>query len=137
MSTPSPPRALALVAHDALKNDMVAFCEKHRASLSRCTLFATGTTGGRISAATGLPVECLLSGPMGGDAQIGAMVATGRIQGLFFFTDPLTAHPHEPDVLGLLRLCNVHKVVVASNRATAELIVGALTGEAPLPTGAE
>ena len=119
-------KSLALVAHDALKAEMVDFAGKHAARLARCRLLATGTTGSRVAAATGLTVECLLSGPLGGDAQIGALVSTGQVAGLFFFTDPLTAHPHEPDVLGLLRLCNVHGVPVATNRATAELIVGAL-----------
>ena len=84
---------------------------------------ATGTTGKRISEATRLPVECLLSGPLGGDAQIAARVATGQVQAVFFLVDPLSAHPHEPDIQGLLRVCNVHNIPLATNQATAEALM--------------
>lgn len=129
MATSSSPRqrTLALVAHDAKKDALVAFCVRHAPALATFKLVGTGTTGSRVAAATGLAVTCMLSGPLGGDAQIGALVATGGIDALIFVTDPLTAHPHEPDVLGLLRLCNVHAVPVASNIATAELLIRALT----------
>jgi methylglyoxal synthase len=125
---PRPPDVpvLALIAHDDKKDDMVAFCRRHRERLARLTLIATGTTGARIAGATGLPVECLLSGPQGGDAQIAARVATGGVQGVIFLVDPLHAHPHEPDIQGLLRVCNVHEVPLATNVATAELVVSAL-----------
>jgi methylglyoxal synthase len=119
---------LALIAHDEKKDEMVAFCRRHRDLLARLTLIATGTTGGRIAEGTGLPVERLLSGPLGGDAQIAARVATGGVQAVVFLVDPLHAHPHEPDIQGLLRVCNVHDVPLATNLATAELVVGALGG---------
>ena len=88
---------LALIAHDEKKDEIVAFCQRHRTKLSTLQLIATGTTGKRISSATGLEVECLLSGPMGGDAQIASRVATGQVSAVFFLVDPLSAHPHEPD----------------------------------------
>ena len=87
---------------------------------------ATGTTGGRIADATGLPVERVLSGPLGGDAQIATLVATGKCHALIFIIDPLSAHPHEPDIHGLLRVCNVHNIPVATNIAAAEILVAAL-----------
>jgi methylglyoxal synthase len=114
---------IALIAHDGKKADMVAFASKHFATLSRCRLVGTGTTGGRIAEATGLTVERMLSGPMGGDAQIGALVSTGFVTAVVFLVDPLTAHPHEPDIQGLLRLCNVHGVMLATNTPTADAVV--------------
>jgi methylglyoxal synthase len=117
---------LALIAHDDKKDEMVAFCHRHRDLLARLTLIATGTTGARIADGTGLRVERLLSGPMGGDAQIAARAATGGVQGIVFLVDPLHAHPHEPDIQGLLRVCNVHDVPLATNLATADLVVAAL-----------
>jgi methylglyoxal synthase len=117
---------LALIAHDEKKDEMVAFCRRHRDLLARLTLIATGTTGARIAEGTGLHVERLLSGPLGGDAQIAARAATGGVQAVVFLVDPLHAHPHEPDIQGLLRVCNVHGVPLATNLATAELVVAAL-----------
>lgn len=114
---------LALIAHDEKKSEIVAFCQRHRAQLANLKLIATGTTGKRISEATGLAVECLLSGPLGGDAQIAARVATGQVQAVFFLVDPLSAHPHEPDIQGLLRVCNVHNIPLATNQATAEALM--------------
>ena len=114
---------LALIAHDEKKDEIVSFCQRHRSKLSTLKLIATGTTGQRISTATGLPVECLLSGPLGGDAQIAARVATGAVQAVFFLVDPLSAHPHEPDIQGLLRVCNVHNIPLATNQATAEALM--------------
>jgi len=116
---------LALIAHDEKKDDLVAFCLRHRDELARLTLVATGTTGGRVAEGTGLAVERLLSGPRGGDAQIAARVATGAVQAVVFLVDPLHAHPHEPDIQGLLRVCNVHDVPLATNLATAELVIAA------------
>jgi methylglyoxal synthase len=116
-------RILALIAHDRMKGDLQAFCVRHREILSHCDLIATGTTGQRIAEATGLSVMRYLSGPLGGDAQIAARVAGAEVDALIFFVDPLHAHPHEPDIQGLLRVCNVHNVPVATNLATAELIV--------------
>jgi methylglyoxal synthase len=117
---------LALIAHDRKKPELIAFCLRHRETLARHELVATGTTGAKIAEATGLPVRLMLSGPMGGDAQIAALVAERKVAGVIFLVDPLFAHPHEPDIAGLLRVCNVHDVPVASNLATADLIVGDL-----------
>ena len=118
---------LALIAHDEKKNELVDFCVKHREKLAKLKLIATGTTGARIAKATGLEVECLLSGPLGGDAQIAARAATGHVNAVAFLVDPLSAHPHEPDIQGLLRVCNVHNVPLATNIATIELVVDALS----------
>lgn len=118
---------IALIAHDGKKDDMERLTQAYRQQLARFDLIATGTTGQRIARATGLPVTCLLSGPHGGDAQIAARVADGLVQAVIFLVDPLYAHPHEPDIQGLLRICNVHNVPLATNVATAELILAALT----------
>ncbi len=118
---------LALIAHDGKKDAMVAFCRRHRAALAKLALVGTGTTGSRIAQATGLDVERFLSGPLGGDAQIAAMVATGRCQAVIFLVDPLSAHPHDPDIQGLMRVCNVHNVPLATNLATAEMLITVLS----------
>lgn len=118
---------LALIAHDRKKDDMILFAIRHRAELAGCRLIATGTTGERITTATGLEVERMLSGPMGGDAQIAARVAQGEIDGVVFLVDPLYAHPHEPDIQGLLRVCNLYNVPLATNVATGELVIARLT----------
>lgn len=117
---------LALIAHDARKDDLVAFVERRRDDLARFTLIATGTTGGRIVDATGLELEAMLSGPLGGDVQIGARLIDGHVVGLLFLRDPMTAHPHEPDIQALLKLCDIHDVPVATNLATAELVLDGL-----------
>ena len=114
---------IALIAHDRQKDDLQAFCVQHRAELERFDLIATGTTGRRIAEATGLPVHRYLSGPLGGDAQIAARIAQHEVSAVIFLVDPLYAHPHEPDIQGLLRVCNVHNVPVATNLATAELVL--------------
>jgi methylglyoxal synthase len=114
---------IALIAHDQKKAAMVEFCDRHRTTLSRFQLVATGTTGKVIQGATGLTVHRMLSGPYGGDQQIGAEVAAGLISAVIFLRDPLTAQPHEPDITALLRVCDVHDVPLATNIATAELIV--------------
>jgi methylglyoxal synthase len=121
------PVTIALIAHDGKKDSMVAFAETWRDALKGMKIIATGTTGGRVGAATGLPVHRLLSGPMGGDAQIAALVATGQCDAVVFLVDPLTAHPHEPDIQGLLRVCNVHDVPAATNIAAAGILVAALS----------
>lgn len=121
-----PMPTLALIAHDQKKDDLVGFCRRHREQLAALDLIATGTTGARIAEATGLKIERVLSGPMGGDAQIAARVATGGVQGVIFLLDPLSAHPHEPDIQGLMRVCNVHNVALATNLATAGLIVASV-----------
>jgi len=117
---------LALIAHDKMKDEIVKFCRRHVDFLSTCELVATGTTGQRIHEATGLTVERMLSGPYGGDQQIGAMVASGEVQAVLFFRDPLTAQPHEPDITALLRVCDVHNVPLATNEASAECVIQAL-----------
>jgi len=124
-----PRPVVALIAHDDKKDELVLFALRHQAQLARLTLIATGTTGARVASATGLPIECLLSGPLGGDAQIAARAAIGAVQGVIFLVDPLNAHPHEPDIQGLLRVCNVHDVPLATNLATAELVIEHLAPE--------
>lgn len=119
-------RTLALIAHDGKKADMIAFAMKHRARLSLFRLVATGTTGRLLEEKAGLDVQRVLSGPLGGDAQIAAMVAERRIAAVLFFIDPLEMQPHDPDIQGLLRICNVHNVPLATNVATAEYIIGAV-----------
>ncbi len=123
------PRTLALTAHDQQKGDMQDFCRRHLATLRRFALIATGTTGRRIEEAPGLPVTRCLSGPLGGDAQIGARVAVGEVAAVIFLVDPLYAHPHEPDIQSLLRVCNVHNIPLATNLATAELVLRGLADE--------
>lgn len=127
--SPSPRRVVALIAHDGKKDTMVEFATTYRDVLAGFTLVGTGTTGGRVMDATGLPVTRFLSGPLGGDAQIAALVATRRVHAVMFFVDPLSAHPHDPDIQGLLRVCNVHDVPVATNRASAALIVSAMAAD--------
>lgn len=118
-------KTLALISHDGKKADMVAFALQYKNVLERYDLVATGTTGGLIAQKSGLPVTRLLSGPHGGDAQIAAMVAEGKIEAVFFFVDPLTMQPHDPDIQGLLRICNLKNVPLATNPATAEFIISA------------
>lgn len=115
---------LALVAHDEKKADLVAFCAAHRAALSRYRLVATGTTGGRIAEAIPeLDIMRLKSGPLGGDQQIGALIAEERVGGLVFFVDALTPHPHDVDVKALMRLAILYDIPFALNRASAELLL--------------
>jgi methylglyoxal synthase len=120
-------KTIAMIAHDGKKADMVAFATFNREKLAGYHIIATGTTGKLLHEKVGLEVEALLSGPMGGDAQIAARVAQGTVAGVVFFVDPLNAHPHDPDIQGLLRVCNVHNVPLATNVATADLII---SGEA-------
>ncbi|WP_411969314.1 methylglyoxal synthase [Paucibacter sp. B2R-40] len=116
---------LALIAHDGKKNDMVALAAKHLALLQTCSLMATGTTGRRLISELGLTVDCLLSGPHGGDLQIGARLAVGEVDGVIFLRDPMTPQPHEPDINALVRACDVHDVPCATNLAGAELMLQA------------
>lgn len=116
---------IAIIAHDGKKAEMVAFLLENKHYLNQVDLVATGTTGKHVENA-GLEVKRLLSGPLGGDAQIAAMVAENEIGAVIFFRDPLDKHPHEPDVLMLLRLCDVHNVPLATNPASAKLLVSGL-----------
>lgn len=117
---------IAFIAHDKKKDDIINFVLKHREKIQEHTLFATGTTGKLIAEATGLKVNRFLSGPLGGDQQIGAAVAAGKIDMVIFLRDPLTAQPHEPDVTALLRVCDVHNVPLATNIGTAEIVINSL-----------
>ena len=125
MQTGQPIR-IALVAHNGRKDQMVLFAGQHRDVLSRFQIVATSTTGGILEEQLGLIVHRCLSGPLGGDLQIGAMVAEGSIAAVIFLRDPLTAHPHEPDILALMKVCDVHNVPLATNLASAELLLTAL-----------
>jgi methylglyoxal synthase len=138
--TDAPPRRLrfALVAHDDKKAEMTEWVARHAAALSRCDLVATGTTGGRIAArCPQLNPLRLKSGPLGGDQQIGAMIAEGRIDALFFFVDPLSPHPHDVDVKALMRVALVYDVPLALSVATAELVIAGMTAVAPPSGGLE
>ncbi len=117
---------IALIAHDKKKELMVQFSIAYKGILNEHNLFATGTTGGLIIEATGMDVHRFLSGPQGGDQQIGARIAYNEIDLVLFFRDPLTSQPHEPDVSALLRLCDVHNIPLATNAATAEVLVRGL-----------
>lgn len=115
---------IALIAHDEKKDDLVAFAVAHRDFLKGCDLVATGTTGGRVAEAwPELTIRRLKSGPLGGDQQIGALIAEGKVDALIFFVDPLTPMPHDVDVKALMRLAIVYDIPMALNRATAEIIL--------------
>jgi methylglyoxal synthase len=120
---PDERKTLALIAHDGKKADMVAFALSHKDVLERYELMATSTTGKLLEDKCGLNIQRMLSGPLGGDAQIAAKVAEGVIEAVFFFVDPLEKQPHDPDIQGLLRICNVHNVPLATNAATASYII--------------
>ena len=113
---------LALIAHDQKKNAMVEFVVRHRDIFERMKLVATGSTGRLLEEKVGLDIDCVAHGPDGGDLIIGARVAQGQIQAVIFFRDPLTAQPHEPDVSALMRVCDVHRIPLATNPGTAEAI---------------
>lgn len=118
---------LALIAHDGKKDALVAWSKLHAGQLSGFDIVATGTTGGRLEAEVGLKVTRMLSGPLGGDLQIGALVCTGQVRGVIFLRDPLTPHPHEPDISALMKVCDTHNVPLATNIATAEILLQGLT----------
>lgn len=114
---------IAVIAHDQRKPEMLEFVRKHLSFFQRQTLVATGHTGRMIQEILGVPVECVVHGPDGGDLIIGGRVAEGKVQAVLFFRDPLTAQPHEPDVTALMRVCDVHRVPLATNLGTAEAVV--------------
>ena len=117
---------IAITAHDAKKELMVQFCIAYCGILSRHTLCGTGTTGKMVSEATGLKIQQFLSGPQGGDQQIAARIACNEIDLLLFFRDPLTPKPNEPNDMNLLRICDMHNIPVATNIATAEVLIHGL-----------
>lgn len=117
---------IALIAHDTKKELMVQFCIAYCGVLSKHNLCATGTTGKMVAEATGLNVQCYLSGSQGGDQQIAARISCNEIDLLLFFRDPISLKPHEPNDMNLLRLCDVHNIPVATNIATAEALIHAL-----------
>ena len=116
-------KAVALIAHDKKKLDLALFAKDHAAILSRFPLLATSTTGRLLEQKAGLTLEKVQSGPKGGDMQVGARIAEGKVGAVIFFRDPLTAQPHEPDVSALLRICDVHDVPLATNLGSAEAII--------------
>lgn len=117
---------IALIAHDAQKGNMIDFVRRHADFFRTRELVATGNTGDLLAAEVSLAVERVAHGPHGGDLMIGGRVAEGRVEAVIFFRDPLTAQPHEPDVSALMRVCDVHQVPLATNRATAEGVIAAL-----------
>ena len=117
---------IALIAHDKKKSDMIDLAVRFRDVLDGKELFATGTTGTRVMGETGLRITRMKSGPLGGDQQIGSMIAEGKMDMVIFLRDPLTAQPHEPDVSALLRLCDVQSIPLATNVRSAEIMLSAL-----------
>ena len=117
---------LALIAHDKKKNDMVQFARAYQHILGKHKLYATGTTGIKIMESTGLEIHRFQSGPLGGDQEIGALIAQNKMDMVIFFRDPLTAQPHEPDISALIRLCDVYAIPLATNMGTAEVLIHGL-----------
>ena len=117
---------IALIAHDRKKENLIEFSIAYQQILGEHELYATGTTGSLISEATGLPITRFRSGPLGGDQQIGAMIADNNMDMVFFFRDPLTAQPHEPDITALLRLCDLYHIPLATNMGTSEILLKGL-----------
>ena len=122
-------KTIALIAHDNKKAELVEWAMFRKSELEKYDLCGTGTTSRRVAEATGLTVHGFLSGPRGGDQQIGAQLAEGRIDAVIFFCDPLTALPHDPDVRALLRIAVVYDIPIATNRATADCLLAARIDE--------
>lgn len=119
-------KTIALIAHDRKKEEMLSFVLENREQLAHYELIATATTGKIVKENAGLNVTTFLSGPLGGDQQIGSRVACQKVDIVIFLRDPLTAQPHEPDITALLRICDVHNIPVATNVSTARLVLQAL-----------
>ncbi len=117
---------IGLVAHDDRKDELVAWAKANRKTLIKHELWGTGTTGARVVEGTTLKVTLLKSGPLGGDAQLGAMIAEGRLDALIFFQDPLTAMPHDVDIKSLTRLATLYDILFAPNRRTADAVLAAI-----------
>lgn len=120
--------SVALIAHDQMKPEMINFALQYKDILAKCQLTATGTTGSLLEEHAGLEVEKVLSGPLGGDQQIGSRISCQRVDILIFLRDPLSAQPHEPDISALLRICDVHNIPVATNRKTADILMHHIQG---------
>jgi methylglyoxal synthase len=118
---------LALVAHDEKKDDLIALARQYRSTLARLHLIATSTTGTRLEDELGVTVERVRTGPEGGDIQIGARIVAGDVDAVVFLRDPLTSHPHEPDIQALMKVCDVHGVPLATNLASAEILLRSLS----------
>jgi methylglyoxal synthase len=118
-----PKKKIALIAHDARKQDLIDWINHNRGVLEQHLLFGTGSTGKHVADETGLPVKRFKSGPLGGDQQIGSKIAEREIDFLIFFWDPLEPQPHEPDIRALLRLAVLYNIPTASNRATADFLI--------------
>ena len=114
---------IALIAHDQKKRELIAWCEEHKETLAKHFLCGTGTTARMITDSTGLSVKGYNSGPLGGDQQIGAKIVEGKIDLVIFFSDPLTAQPHDPDVKALLRIAQVYDIPIANNKASADFMI--------------
>ena len=114
---------IALIAHDSKKRELIAWCDANKEILKNHFLCGTGTTARMITDATGLPVRGYNSGPLGGDQQIGAKIVEGRVDFVIFFSDPLAAQPHDPDVKALLRIAQVYDIPIANNKATADFMI--------------
>lgn len=130
-------KRIALIAHDGCKDDLLEWVKYNQGTLSHHFLYATGSTGALIASKTGLPVHRFMSGPLGGDQQIGAKIAQGELDFLIFFWDPLEPQPHDPDIKALLRLAILYNIPTACNRATADFLIASPLMDAPYERAVE